>query len=119
MSERPNLERDLKDSPHIVKKVRESQRYAQNLYAALCNSEFVKADNAIEALSGNWSCSWRSAGEIVADIQAEGGCYMDWYCTGIISDLYEDKGHVPEGVVTDEIWEDIRSIGWEIIPCVK
>jgi len=45
------------------------------------------------------------------------GDYIDWYCSGIGSGLGngdEDgtKNYVPEGVVTEEIENDLRLLGW-------
>jgi len=59
----------------------------------------------------HWSCSWRYAGGIVADIREEGD-YMDWYCSGIRDSDSPDNGFVPESCVTDEIREDFFKLGW-------
>jgi hypothetical protein len=68
-----------------------------------------------------WSCSWRYAGGIIADMQGTGD-YLNWYCSGmgglasydeIDNDKYmSTKKYVPEGTVTDEIQEDLRKLGW-------
>jgi len=39
---------------------------------------------------------------------------MDWYCSGIINDE-SPKGCVPEGVVTIEIIDDLKRLGWQVI----
>lgn len=107
-------------SQHIRQRVRESKTYAQNLYAALCNTEWQEQDAWQILTDQTWSCSWRTAGGIVADIQGEGD-YMDWYCSGMMTGHPNDDlaktdlnqyGAVPEGTVTDEIREDLLSIGW-------
>ena len=59
-----------------------------------------------------WSCSWRYAGGIIADMRQEGD-YIDWYCSGI-RDSYTG-GYVSESVVTDEIREDLKRLGWIIV----
>jgi hypothetical protein len=114
-----NLERDLKSTSWLVDKVRGSKRYAQNLYAALCNNEFVKNDVWPILKNESWGCSWRYAGGIVSDIQ-EGDGYLDWYCSGMGSGLGNgdetgELGYVPEGYIADEIREDLLAIGWLIL----
>ena len=94
-----SMELDLRTTSWILQKVRESDVYAQYLYAAMCNNEF----ELIEDTSIKWSCSWRYSGEIISDIQYK-GCYIDWYCSG------------NEGVVTDEIKTDLEKLGWVVVP---
>jgi hypothetical protein len=116
MTVKHDLERDLKSTSWLVDKVRGSQRYAQNLYAALCNNEFVKNDVWPILKDETWSCTWRYAGGVVSDIQ-EGDGYLDWYCSGMGSGLGNgdetgELGYAQEGEVTDEIREDLLTIGW-------
>ena len=119
-----NMEYDLRSTDWILAKVRDSDDYAQNLYAAMCNMQFIK--NAVWPVlkDQRWSCSWRHAGGIIADMQ-EKGDYIDWYCSGIGGgdepDVYNQghdlkrKGFVPEGRVTDEIRADLLKLGWSAI----
>ena len=126
-----NLEYDLLTTDWILEKVRKSESYAQNLYAAMCNTDFVKNDVWPILTEKRWSCSWRYAGGIIADMRQEGD-YIDWYCSGIrngISDeeygdltkeeqeryLYVKNNFVGESVVTDEIREDLLKLGWIVI----
>lgn len=102
-----NLEYDLRSTDWILKKVRESDTYAQHLYAAMCNTDFIKNEVWPILQENTWSCSWRYAGGIIADMR-EKGDYIDWYCSGI--GRVDDS--VPEGVVTDEIREDLLKLGW-------
>lgn len=104
-----NLEYDLRTTDWILTKVRESNTYAQNLYAALCNTDFTKNDVWPILQDDTWSCSWRYAGGIIADMLEEGD-YMDWYCSGI--GRHDDDGTVGEGMVTDEIRADLLKLGW-------
>lgn len=104
-----NLEYDLRTTDWILKKVRESDAYAQNLYAAMCNTDFCKNEIFPILKEENWSCSWRYAGGIIADIREQGD-YMDWYCSGIGAQSTD----VGEGVVTDEIREDLLKLGWTV-----
>ncbi len=119
MTMQHNLERDLKSTSWLVDKVRGSKRYAQNLYAALCNNDFVKNDVWPILKNESWGCTWRYAGGIVSDIQ-EGDGYLDWYCSGMGSGLGNgdetgELGYVPEGYIADEIREDLLAIGWLIL----
>ena len=74
-----NLEYDLRTTEWVIEKVKSSDTYAQNLYAALCNNQFIQLENSWDILKEKyWHCSWRYAGGIIADIQ-EKGDYIDWY----------------------------------------
>lgn len=112
-----NMEWDLVTTEWILDKVRASESYAQNLYAAMCNNGFIKLE-VIPVLKGEeWSCSWRYAGGIVADMRQEGD-YIDWYCSGI-GDVQDDPNrnkYVGEGCITDEIRNDLQRLGWAVAP---
>jgi hypothetical protein len=120
--QKDNLEWDLRTSVKMVGCVRDSEIYAQNLYAAMCNREFQRNDTWPRLTDQVWSCSWRYAGGIVADMRGEGD-YMDWYCSGIRGGAsYDDDipaGLVDEGVVTDEIRADLFDLGWLVIDDAK
>ena len=109
-----NMEYDMSQSDWFVSKVRGSDDYAQNLYAALCNNTFQKQDVWLVLKDAHWSCSWRYAGGLVADLQDRGGDYMDWYCSGIGAKDDLDSGYANEGVVTDEIAADLALLGWRV-----
>lgn len=112
-----DLEYDMMTAEWFRNKVRESESYAQNLYAAMCNNQFVKNDVWPILQDKRWGCSWRYAGEIIADLRGEGD-YIDWYCSGM---GFHDKkgadmkGYVPESLVTDEIRADLLKLGWLVI----
>jgi hypothetical protein len=95
----------------------------------MCNNDFQRNDVWPILTGKTWSCSWRHAGAIIANIRGEGD-YMDWYCSGIVdadadqwdilSDdskkkLLESKAHVAESDVTTEIREDLFKLGWIVI----
>lgn len=109
-----NMEYDLRTTDWILAKARASEVYAQNLYAAMCNQDFQQ--NAVwpQLKNQTWSCSWRYAGGIVADMRGEGD-YIDWYCSGIRDTDSEPNGFVGEGVVTDEIRADLFRLGWLVV----
>lgn len=130
-----NMEWDLVSTEWICDKVRASEVYSQNLYAALCNNDYVRVDleNTVENIltvleegQPKWSCSWRYAGGIIADMRGEGD-YIDWYCSGIRGGLDLDESaitdeerkrmetiekYVGEGYITGEVRSDLRRLGW-------
>ena len=120
--QKDNLEYDLRSTKWICDKAKASESYAQNLYAAMCNNEFQKLDTWPILTDKRWSCSWRYAGGIVADMR-EKGDYIDWYCSGIKGGIdlgggIEEDPHptwVNESVVTDEIRKDLTRLGWIVI----
>ena len=119
----------MRGADWMVAKVRESRVYAQHLYAAICNNDFQKLEVWPILKDQRWSASWRSAGGIVADMRGEGD-YIDWYCSGIRNDLPLEDGEwdgwtleqqtyykeglafVGEGMITDEITEDLKKLRW-------
>lgn len=131
--QKDNLEWDLRTTEWILEKTRKSEVYAQNLYASMCNNEFQKLDTWLVLKGQTWSCSWRHAGGIIADMRQEGD-YIDWYCSGIRgSDGMSDEDFkkltpaqqgeyleqkaltdqfVQECVITDEIRDDLKILGW-------
>lgn len=129
-----NLEYDLLTTDWILEKVRQNKHYSQNLYAAMCNNGFIKLDVIPILKQDEWSCSWRYAGGIIADMRQEGD-YIDWYCSGIRDrsepseeewnswstqqqiDWQKDYSkYVPEGMITEEICNDLQQLGWSIAP---
>ena len=123
-----NMEYDLRSSKELCDKVKESDNYAQNLYAAMCNMTWQSREFWQELKGEVWSCSWRHAGGIVADMREQGD-YIDWYCSGIGNEEYgngldgtkpvqDEDGRIyqPEGVVTEEIELDLNRLGWRPIP---
>ena len=115
-----NMEYDLRSNEYMLSKVRSSKTYSQNLYAAMCNRDFQKLEVIPVLKEETWSCSWRYAGGIIADMRMQGD-YIDWYCSGIGDGLGNGdaegiKGYVGEGHVTDEIREDLQKLGWIVLP---
>ena len=108
-----NLEYDLRSSEYIAEKCKVDS-YAQNLYAAMCNNDFRRNELWPILKEESWGCSWRYAGGIIADI-LQYGDYLDWYCSGIMSEGTYVPGYVSEGTVTDEIREDLLTLGWIVL----
>jgi len=126
--QKDNMEYDLRSTEWICDKVKAYDNYAQNLYAAMCNMQFIKLAVIPILKDQRWSASWRHAGGIVADMQ-EKGDYIEWYCSGIGNEEYgngldgtkpkvdsDGREYVPEGVVTEEIRADLQKLGWIPVP---
>jgi hypothetical protein len=124
-----SLEQDMAAADWFVTKVRNNDSYAQNVYCALCNMRWQVQEVMPVLKNEVWSCSWRYAGEIVANLINCGGGYMDWYCSGMggVIALPDDeaeqleesmlrRGYVAEGIVTDEVREDLFKLGWVSVP---
>lgn len=111
----------MKDSPWLLEKVRTRDDYAQNLYAAMCNMRWIKLEVIPILKEDYWTCSWRASGGIIAELKGQGD-YLDWYCSGMggLSTYNAEEGdkymaeklYVSEGVVTDEIRNDLLKLGW-------
>lgn len=91
--------------------------FAQNFYAALCNTVWVDSDNR------EYRYSWRSAGKFVSSIRrvwfSKKEDYLDYYCSGMKSQYRQDETIlVEEGIVTPEISECMEEIGLILIECL-
>lgn len=111
-----DMEYDLRTTEWLCDKVRASDTYAQNLYAAMCNTEWQKREIMPILKDETWGCSWRYAGGIIANMRQQGD-YIDWYCSGIGDGLGNGdssgaKRYVGEGTVTEEIADDLYKLGW-------
>lgn len=79
---------------------------AIDVYGAFCNVLWVSLDHPAQEYDDaawgdetTYSCSWRYAGGMVADMRDQGENYLDFYCSG------------NEGVVTDEIRTTMQTLG--------
>lgn len=88
--ERP-FESDLADA--LGERIQD-ESVARAAYAALCNVDWQHEDGS------RYSCSWRYAGGLVADMRGLGEDYLDFYCSG-------NEGHV-----RDDIAEALAAYGW-------
>jgi hypothetical protein len=113
------LDKEIAATPELVAKIKTCDDYAQNLYAAFCNNEFQKIEMWPVLKDELWSVSWRSAGRVVAELRDCGEDYLDWYCSGIYGGEWSDgiikPEYVAEGIITDEVREDLRQLGWRSI----
>jgi len=114
MNNAPDMFKDMMLAEWFRTKVKTSEAYAQNLYAAMCNNDFQKIEPWVILTGDTWGRSWRGAGGVVADLREEGD-YLTWYCSGIMGEGAYIEGYVQEGVVTEEIAEDLRKLGWQVL----
>jgi len=73
--------------------------YAKDVYRALCNMRWKKLGS--KAL---YSCSWRYAGGMVAEIRSVNEDYLNFYCSN------------NEGTVTTEVEKDMAELEWLPVP---
>ena len=113
-----DLEEDMRNATWFMEKIQDD-RYAQNIYAALCNMRWQPQEVWPVLNDEYWTCSWRSAGGIVAELRNKDEDYMDYYCSGMGGFAgYDgdegriDRGHVKEGEVTEEVAADLLRLGW-------
>lgn len=112
-----SLERDLDNcnDPTFLKHLKDPT-FCSELYAALTNTAWNKIAHLTQEQlvayklkhdldDTAWSCTFRYASGMIADLRArkvnEPGDYMDWYCSG------------PEGTVSDRIKQFFESLGWQ------
>jgi hypothetical protein len=87
-----------------------AQESPVDVYRACCNVIWVPFDHPAQAYKdvdfsnpdsyiGTWSCSWRYAGGLVADMREQGENYLDFYCSGY------------ESTVTEQVRVAMESIG--------
>jgi hypothetical protein len=106
-----NLELDIRRNRSLVDKIRRKEIYAQNLYAALCNNEFHPKDMWAILKNLKWHCTWSYAANLVSELR-EDDSYHAWYCSGTGFRGTDFAGFVEESVVTDEVADDLDSLGW-------
>lgn len=112
-----DLYEDMENSPWFVEKIKDSV-YAQNIYAALCNMRWQPLEAWSVLKDEYWTCSWRAAGSLVADLRQANEDYLDFYCSGASEIEYDtvelaSRRFVSEGTVTDEVREDLKKLGWQ------
>jgi len=113
-----DLEKEMKEDAIVIQYLQDKE-IATDFYRALCNMRWKKKDNrsleeqTFDKLKGEnniWSCSWRYAGGIIADIRnahyTRGNLedYIDYYCSG------------QESQVTELVKECFYRMGWTPFP---
>lgn len=99
---KPDFFYDVLHTADLCEKIGTDRQYAQQFYAGLCNNVFhKKGEDTV------FSCSWRTAGELVAQVLGAGD-YLDWYGSGYI------PGATAEGTITTDVQADLEKMGWEV-----
>jgi len=95
-----SFEEKLKE--HLTEKLQEDDEFAKHLYASLCNTNwFNKKSNDV------YSCSWRYAGGIVAELRNKGEDYLNFYCSG------------GEGGYFKDVHKELNKIGYKTFETPK
>lgn len=88
--------------------------FAQAVYAALSNMRWQPIADSNQP-EEPYSCSWRRAGRLVAELRNGllGGDeeYTDWYCSGSAG-----EGVQKEGEVRDDVRARLAELGWQPLP---
>jgi hypothetical protein len=117
MTREVNLETDMMSDTGVIAYCAD-RATAKEFYSALCNmrwrliNKLPDDERIMNALRGEepavWSCSWRYAGGIIADIRNQhyntAEQYIDFYCSG------------NEGYVSELVEECLKKLGWEPYP---
>ena len=112
-----DLESDMMADPAVIAHCA-TEDMAREFYSAICNMRWRKIntlpedERIMDILRGDesdvWSCSWRYAGGIIADIRNKhyntNEQYIDFYCTG------------NEGYVSETVEECFKNLGWKPYP---
>lgn len=70
--------------------------FADEMYCALCNSDWEHDDGT------TWSGSWRYSAGLVADLRGHGETYLDFYCS---------SGGA-EGTISQRVASAMAELGW-------
>jgi hypothetical protein len=88
-----NLEFDLQA---LAPRLRSDRGFADEMYCALCNTDWRHADGA------TWHGSWRYSAGLVATLRGRGEDYIDFYCTRACE----------EGTISDRVAVAMAELGW-------
>jgi len=90
-------ERQLEsDLSALADRLRADNTFADDLYCALCNSDWLHNDGT------QWSGSWRHFAAVVAEVRELGECYLDFYCSA--------SGG--EGTISTRVAAAMAELGW-------
>ena len=93
------LDKEFHKALYTLKDKMKDKEFATNVYRALCNMQWKKLGTDFL-----YSCSWRFAGGLVAEIRNVGEDYMTFYCSG------------DEDIVPEEIEKLLNDLEWVAVP---
>jgi hypothetical protein len=87
------LESDLSA---LANRLRTDDAFADELYCALCNSDWRHDDGT------EWSGSWRYSAGVLGELRELGECYLDFYCSPTQA----------EGTISERVAAALAELGW-------
>ncbi len=89
--------RDLEfDLQALSGRLRGDDGFADEMYCALCNTDWTHIDGTA------WHGSWRYSAGLIASLRGRGEDYFDFYCTRACE----------EGMVSDRVAAAMAELGW-------
>ena len=79
--------------------------FAQEVYAAICNNVWRSLEDPDET----FSCTWRYAGGLVAEVRDNDEDYMNYYCSGM---GVKSDHEAQEGFISSNVRQLFMDIGW-------
>ena len=91
------VDRDLEFDLHaLAPRLRTDRGLAEELYCALCNTDWRHLDGT------TWHGSWRYSAGLIATLRGRGEDYIDFYCTRACE----------EGTISDRVAAAMAELGW-------
>jgi hypothetical protein len=89
--------RDLEfDLQALSGRLRGDRSFADEMYCALCNTDWRHVDGT------TWHGSWRYSAGLIATLRGRGEDYIDFYCTRACE----------EGTISDRVAAAMAELGW-------
>lgn len=92
-----DTDRDLEfDLQALASALRADRGFADEMYCALCNTDWRHVDGT------EWHGSWRYSAGLVATLRGRGEDYIDFYCTRACE----------EGTISERVASVMAELGW-------
>ena len=109
----PDLAADLSADAAFVERVRDVG-FAHAVYASLCNTEWRK-----DPSRRRWSCSWRTAGGLVADLRQLDESYIDFYLQDHVLEGGLPARPAKRRALSLEVLGHYRRLGWHLVEAAE